>query len=251
MAKPKRRFICTECGGISTRWQGQCPDCSEWNTLEEEAPETTFSAKHNLATGGRRIQFEALDAPIRPLARGTTGLAEFDRALGGGIVPGSAILMGGEPGIGKSTLLLQASAAVARSGNDVVYVSGEEATGQVRLRAGRLGLADAPIRLASATSVRDILTTLGDGPPPALLVIDSIQTMHSDMIEGAPGTVSQVRASAFELIRYAKENGVALVLVGHVTKDGSIAGPRVLEHMVDVVMSFEGSAATSTASSAR
>lgn len=240
MAKPKRRFICTECGGISTRWQGQCPDCSEWNTLEEEAPETAFSAKHNLATGGRRIQFESLDAPIRPLARGTTGLAEFDRALGGGIVPGSAILMGGEPGIGKSTLLLQASAAVARSGNDVVYVSGEEATGQVRLRAGRLGLADAPIRLASATSVRDILTTLGDGPPPALLVIDSIQTMHSDMIEGAPGTVSQVRASAFELIRYAKENGVALVLVGHVTKDGSIAGPRVLEHMVDVVMSFEG-----------
>ena len=240
MAKPKRRFICTECGGISHRWQGQCPDCSEWNTLEEEAPETAFSAKHHLATGGRRIMFEALDTPTVALARSTTGLAEFDRALGGGIVPGSAILMGGEPGIGKSTLLLQAAAAVARSGQDAVYVSGEEATGQVRLRAGRLGLADAPIRLAAATSVRDILTTLGDGTPPALLVIDSIQTMHSDMIEGAPGTVSQVRASAFELIRYAKENGVALVLVGHVTKDGTIAGPRVLEHMVDVVMSFEG-----------
>jgi DNA repair protein RadA/Sms len=186
------------------------------------------------------LVFEPLDAPSEPLVRRTTGLAEFDRALGGGIVPGSAILMGGEPGIGKSTLLLQAAAAIARAGSDAVYVSGEEATSQVRLRATRLGLADAPIRLAAATSVRDILTTLGRGEPPALLIIDSIQTMHSDMIEGAPGTVSQVRASAFELIRYAKENGVALVLVGHVTKDGTIAGPRVMEHMVDVVMSFEG-----------
>jgi DNA repair protein RadA/Sms len=206
----------------------------------EEAPETAFTAKHHLASGGREIRFEPLDAPSIPLKRRTTGLAEFDRALGGGIVPGSAILMGGEPGIGKSTLLLQAAAAVARSGVDAVYISGEEATSQVRLRATRLGLADAPIRLAAATSVRDILTTLGRGEPPALLVVDSIQTMHSDMIEGAPGTVSQVRASAFELIRYAKESGVALVLVGHVTKDGTIAGPRVMEHMVDVVMSFEG-----------
>lgn len=240
MAKPKRRYICTECGAVSHRWQGQCPDCEEWNTLEEEAPDTTFSAKHNLSSGGKPIRFESLDAPTKPLSRRTTGLAEFDRALGGGVVPGSAILMGGEPGIGKSTLLLQAAAAIAKNGGDAVYVSGEEATGQVRMRAGRLGLADAPIKLAAATSVRDILTTLGNGEPPALLVIDSIQTMHSDMIEGAPGTVSQVRASAFELIRYAKENGVALVLVGHVTKDGNIAGPRVLEHMVDVVMSFEG-----------
>lgn len=240
MAKPKRRFVCTECGSISFRWQGQCPDCGAWNTLEEEVCETAFSARHNLANGGRRLSFEALDAPVQNLLRRSTGLAEFDRALGGGIVPGSAILMGGEPGIGKSTLLLQAAACIARKGEDVVYVSGEEASGQVRLRAGRLGLADAPLRLASATSVRDILTTLGEGRPPALLVIDSIQTMYSDMIEGAPGTVSQVRASAFELIRYAKESGTALVLVGHVTKDGSIAGPRVLEHMVDVVMSFEG-----------
>ena len=240
MAKPKRRYICTECGGVSPRWQGQCPECSEWNTLVEDAPETAFAAKHHLSAGGRAIQFEALDAPSAPLQRRTTGLAEFDRALGGGIVPGSAILMGGEPGIGKSTLLLQAAANLARSGTDAVYISGEEATAQIRLRASRLGLADAPIKLAAATSVRDILTTLWRGEPPALLVIDSIQTMHSDMIEGAPGTVSQVRASAFELIRYAKENGVALVLVGHVTKDGSIAGPRVMEHMVDVVMSFEG-----------
>ena len=240
MAKPKRRYICQACGSVSHRWQGQCADCSEWNTLAEEAPATVFSARHDLSSGGRAIAFEALDAPGEALVRRSTGLAEFDRALGGGLVPGSAVLMGGDPGIGKSTLLLQAAAAIARAGANAVYISGEEAAGQVRLRASRLGLGDAPILLAAATSVRDILTTLAGMPPPALLVIDSIQTMHSDQIEGAPGTVSQVRASAFELIRYAKENGTALVLVGHVTKDGSIAGPRVLEHMVDVVMSFEG-----------
>jgi len=240
MAKPKRRYVCTECGSVSSRWQGQCADCSQWNTLVEDVPATVFSTRHDLSTGGRPVAFETLDAPTAPLTRRTTSLAEFDRALGGGLVPGSAILMGGEPGIGKSTLLLQASALIARTGADVVYVSGEEAVGQIRLRATRLGLADAPIRLAAATSVRDILTTLNADEPPALLVVDSIQTMHSDTIEGAPGTVSQVRASAFELIRYAKESGTALVLVGHVTKDGTIAGPRVLEHMVDVVMSFEG-----------
>lgn len=240
MAKPKKRYVCTQCGSVASRWQGQCPDCSEWNSLVEDAPETKFAAKHDLGSGGRAIQFETLDAPTKPLVRRTTGLAEFDRALGGGIVPGSAILMGGEPGIGKSTLLLQAAAQIARAGGDAVYVSGEEATGQVRLRAERLGLKDAPLKLAAATSVRDILTTLGQGEPPGLLVVDSIQTMHSDMIEGAPGTVTQVRACAFELIRFAKEKGTCLVLVGHVTKDGNIAGPRVLEHMVDTVMSFEG-----------
>ncbi len=241
MAKPKRRFICQECGGVASRWQGQCPECGEWNTLVEDAPATVFSLKHDLSTGGRAVEFVALDAPAEELARRSTGLAEFDRALGGGLVPGSAVLMGGEPGIGKSTLLLQAAAVIARRGEGTVYVSGEEATAQVRMRARRLGLADAPIKLAAATSVRDILTTLAAMPPPALLVIDSIQTMHSDTIEGAPGTVSQVRGCAFELIRYAKQqHGTALVLVGHVTKDGSIAGPRVLEHMVDVVMGFEG-----------
>ena len=240
MVKTKRRYICQACGSVSHRWQGQCADCSEWNTLAEDAGETVFSAKHNLSSGGRAIKFEALDAPGEKLIRQSTGLAEFDRALGGGLVPGSAVLMGGDPGIGKSTLLLQAAAALALRGQNTVYISGEEAAGQVRLRADRLGLASAPILLAAATSVRDILTTLAGMPPPALLVIDSIQTMHSDQIEGAPGTVSQVRASAFELIRYAKASGTALVLVGHVTKDGSIAGPRVLEHMVDVVMSFEG-----------
>ncbi|MGY6551873.1 MAG: DNA repair protein RadA [Erythrobacter sp.] len=245
MAKSKRRFVCTSCGAVSPRWQGQCGDCGEWNTLVEDVPATVFSQKHDLSRGGRELRFEPLNQPIALPVRKSTGLAEFDRALGGGLVPGSAVLMGGDPGIGKSTLLLQTAASIARSGgegggNDVVYVSGEEAAGQVRLRAARMGLIDAPIRLASETSVRDILTTLGQGEPPALLVIDSIQTMHSDTIEGAPGTVSQVRGCALELIRYAKETGCALVLVGHVTKDGTIAGPRVLEHMVDVVMSFEG-----------
>jgi DNA repair protein RadA/Sms len=240
MAKAKRRYVCASCGGVSPRWQGQCPDCAEWNTLTEDAPATVFSQKHDLSRGGRALVFEPLNQPVALPVRKSTGLAEFDRALGGGLVPGSAVLMGGDPGIGKSTLLLQTAATIARGGNDVVYVSGEEAAGQVRLRAARMGVVDAPIRFASETSVRDILTTLGMGDPPALLVIDSIQTMHSDTIEGAPGTVSQVRGCALELIRYAKESGCALVLVGHVTKDGSIAGPRVLEHMVDVVMSFEG-----------
>jgi len=208
--------------------------------MVEDAPATVFSQKHDLSRGGRAVAFEELNAPTELPKRRSTGLTEFDRALGGGLVPGSAVLMGGDPGIGKSTLLLQTSATIAKNGGSVVYVSGEEAAGQVRMRAARLGLSDAPLQLASETSVRNILTTLGQMEAPALLVIDSIQTMYSDTIEGAPGTVSQVRGCAFELIRYAKENGVALVLVGHVTKDGSIAGPRVLEHMVDVVMSFEG-----------
>ncbi|PZQ60757.1 MAG: DNA repair protein RadA [Sphingomonas taxi] len=242
MAKPQKRFVCQSCGSVSHRWQGQCADCSEWNTLVEEAAAvvTPFQARHNLQGGGRTIMLSALDAEATLPDRLPFGMAELDRALGGGLVAGSATLIGGDPGIGKSTLLLQAAAALARAGHDVAYVSGEEAADQVRLRARRLGLGDAPVRLAAATSTRDILTTLGQGTPPRLLVIDSIQTMHSDLIEGAPGTVSQVRATAQELIRFAKERGTAVVLVGHVTKDGTIAGPRVLEHMVDTVLSFEG-----------
>jgi DNA repair protein RadA/Sms len=240
MAKVKKRYVCQECGSVATRWQGQCDDCSAWNTLVEEAPETVFSARHNLQGGGRAMNLVSLDADVALPPRLQSGIAELDRAIGGGFVAGSATLIGGDPGIGKSTLLLQAAARLARAGMGVAYVSGEEAADQVRLRAQRLGLGDAPVGLASATSVRDILTTLSQMKPPALLVIDSIQTMHSDLIEGAPGTVSQVRASAQELIRFAKEHGTAVVLVGHVTKDGSIAGPRVLEHMVDTVLSFEG-----------
>jgi DNA repair protein RadA/Sms len=240
MAKAKKLYVCQECGGTSPRWQGQCEDCGAWNTLVEEAPVTVFSAKHSLQGGGRAITFEALNGDTPMPGRLQSGIAEFDRAVGGGLVAGSAVLIGGDPGIGKSTLLLQVAAQLAQAGQSIAYISGEEAAGQVRLRAQRLGLGQANVALASATSVRDILTSLSAGPPPALLVIDSIQTMHSDQIEGAPGTVSQVRASAQELIRFAKDRGTALVLVGHVTKDGSIAGPRVLEHMVDTVLAFEG-----------
>ncbi|WP_116090408.1 DNA repair protein RadA [Sphingomonas crusticola] len=243
MAKLQRRYACQLCGSIASKWQGQCVDCGEWNTLVEETGGgvvTPFAAKHDLRSGGRAVQVSGLDADVALPARLVTGIAELDRALGGGLVAGSATLIGGDPGIGKSTLLLQAAARLATTGARVTYISGEEAADQVRLRARRMGLGTAPVQLATATSVRDILTTLDSGAPPALLVIDSIQTMHSDLIEGAPGTVSQVRASAQELIRYAKDRGSALVLVGHVTKDGTIAGPRVLEHMVDTVLSFEG-----------
>ncbi len=242
MAKPQKRYVCQQCGSVSTKWAGQCVDCGEWNTLVEDAGAvvTPFSARHNLQSGGRAILLSGLDSDVALPERLTTGIAELDRALGGGFVEGSAILIGGDPGIGKSTLLLQAAARLALAGRSVAYVSGEEAADQVRLRARRLGLGNAPVQLAAATSVRDILTTFGGSAAPDLLIIDSIQTMHSDLIEGAPGTVSQVRASSGELIRFAKERGTAVVLVGHVTKDGSIAGPRVLEHMVDTVLAFEG-----------
>ncbi|MES2903888.1 MAG: DNA repair protein RadA [Pseudomonadota bacterium] len=241
MAKPKKIYVCQSCGTSSHRWQGQCVDCNEWNTLVEEATVTNiFAAKHDLSTGGRAVVLSSLDDEVALPERLASGIAEFDRAIGGGIVPGSAMLVGGDPGIGKSTLLLQVAARLAKAGQRVVYVSGEEAANQVRLRALRLGLGGSPVELAAATSVRDILTTLSEGPSPALVVIDSIQTMHSDLIEGAPGTVSQVRASAQELVRFAKQSDSAVVLVGHVTKDGTIAGPRVLEHMVDTVLSFEG-----------
>ena len=240
MARAQRRYVCQACGSVASKWAGQCDDCLEWNTLIEDSGGvvTPFSAKHNLQSGGRAVTLVPLDSETKLPDRMPSGIAELDRALGGGFVAGSATLIGGDPGIGKSTLLLQAAAKLALAGKSVAYVSGEEAADQVRLRAQRLGLGNAPVALAAATSVRDILSTFPKAPD--LLVIDSIQTMHSDLIEGAPGTVSQVRASAGELIRFAKERGSAVVLVGHVTKDGSIAGPRVLEHMVDTVLSFEG-----------
>jgi DNA repair protein RadA/Sms len=240
MARTQKRYVCQACGSIASKWAGQCDDCLEWNTLVEDAGAvvTPFSARHNLQSGGRAVSLVPLDSETKLPDRMPSGINELDRALGGGFVAGSATLIGGDPGIGKSTLLLQAAAKLALAGKSVAYVSGEEAADQVRLRAQRLGLGNAPVALAAATSVRDILATFPKAPD--LLVIDSIQTMHSDLIEGAPGTVSQVRASAGELIRFAKERGSAVVLVGHVTKDGSIAGPRVLEHMVDTVLSFEG-----------
>jgi DNA repair protein RadA/Sms len=242
LARVSVKYVCQACGSVSSKWAGQCLECREWNSIIEDAGAvvTPFSAKHSLSGGGRAVVLQTLAGETPLPERVPTGIGELDRTLGGGIVPGSAILIGGDPGIGKSTLLLQVAGKLALRGLGVVYLSGEEAADQVRLRARRLGLGKADVKLASATSVRDILTTLAEREPPDLLVIDSIQTMHSDMLEGAPGTVAQVRASAQELIRYAKTSGAAVVLVGHVTKDGQIAGPRVLEHMVDTVLYFEG-----------
>ncbi|WP_448586119.1 DNA repair protein RadA [Thermaurantiacus sp.] len=243
MARASRRFVCQSCGSVSPRWLGQCPDCGAWNSFVPEAP--AGIPRRRPAPGGQPAAFVPLAVPVALPERLATGIAEFDRALGGGLVPGSATLIGGDPGIGKSTLLLQAAGRMARAGRAVAYVSGEEAADQVRLRARRLGLGDVSLALAAATSVSDILAALGSRPRPDLLVIDSIQTMASDLVEGAPGTVGQVRAAAHELITYAKAAGAALLLVGHVTKDGQIAGPRVLEHMVDAVLYFEGDRALS------
>jgi DNA repair protein RadA/Sms len=189
---------------------------------------------------GRVFPLEGLAGETREAPRTPSGLAEFDRVTGGGFVRGSVILIGGDPGIGKSTVLMQVSASLAKAGHRVAYISGEEAIAQVRLRAERLALGDAAVELAAETNVEDIVATLAEGPPPRLVVIDSIQTMWTDTVESAPGTVSQVRSAAQVLIRYAKKSGAAVILVGHVTKDGQIAGPRVVEHMVDAVMSFEG-----------
>lgn len=237
MAKAATRFVCQNCGAVTAKWSGRCDGCGEWNTIVEEVVE----ARPGPAPKGaaRRLAFVGLDGTAEPPPRIVTGIAELDRVLGGGLVPASCILVGGDPGIGKSTLMLQAAAALARSGQRVVYVSGEESVDQVRLRARRLGLSDARLDLAASINVRDIAAAL-EAAPAALLVIDSIQTMWLDTVDSAPGTVSQVRACSFELIRLAKARGFSLVLVGHVTKDGAIAGPRVLEHMVDAVLYFEG-----------
>jgi len=241
MARVATRYVCQACGDAVAKWQGQCTACGGWNSLVEDAGGvvTPFAARHSLASGGSTLALERLDQGTQAPDRLSTGLPELDRVLGGGLVAGSAILIGGDPGIGKSTLLLQAAAALAGRAHGVLYVSGEEATDQVRLRARRLGLSDRPVQLVTATSVRDILATLKQAPA-AVVVVDSIQTMFSDTLESAPGTVAQVRAAAQELIGMAKRTGAAVFLVGHVTKDGQIAGPRVLEHMVDTVLYFEG-----------
>jgi DNA repair protein RadA/Sms len=242
MAKARSTFVCQNCGAVTSRWQGRCESCSEWNTIVEE---TGSPGGPGPARGGRgrAFELEGLEGDSRPAPRVATGIDEFDRVTGGGFVPGSVLLLGGEPGIGKSTLLIQACAALARRGQRVIYISGEEAVAQVRLRAGRLGLAQAAVELASATHVEDILATLGVGRRPTLVVIDSIQTMHTEAVDSSPGTVTQVRASAQSLLRYAKLSGSTVILVGHVTKDGQVAGPRVVEHMVDAVLSFEGDSA--------
>jgi DNA repair protein RadA/Sms len=237
VAKPSPRFVCQQCGAVTTRWAGKCESCGDWNSIVEEAPRDEIP-KGLSGKAGRRIEFVGLEGSAAPLPRLVTGIAELDRVCGGGLVPGSALLVGGDPGIGKSTLLLQAAAGVAGQAG-VAYISGEEAVDQVRMRAARLGLAKARVALAAATSLRDIVASL-DGGDVNVVVIDSIQTVYADSIDAAPGTVGQVRACAAELIRLAKRRGFVLFLVGHVTKEGMIAGPRVLEHMVDTVLYFEG-----------
>lgn len=238
MAKAKSSYVCQDCGATHPKWMGRCDACGAWNSLSEEAG--AESAPKGLgAKRGKKIEFVGLDGIEKDPPRRVANMPEFDRVLGGGLVPGSAVLVGGDPGIGKSTLLMQVTANLANGGK-TIYISGEEAIAQLRLRARRLDLDKAPVALAAATNVRDIVATLDTPDMVDVVVIDSIQTMYLDNLESAPGTVSQVRASAQELIRLAKRRGFALLLVGHVTKEGTIAGPRVLEHMVDTVLHFEG-----------
>ena len=242
MAKSRSQFVCQVCGDVSSKWSGKCDACHSWNSIVEEVAGSGIAATPASRTvkKGRAIALESLSGITDTPPRLVSGISELDRVTGGGFVQGSAVLIGGDPGIGKSTLLVQAAARIAKNGDRVVYISGEEAVAQIRLRAERLGLADAPVDLAAETSVENIVATLQQGKPPQLVIIDSIQTMWTEQIESAPGTVSQVRTSSQSLIRYAKQSGAALIFVGHVTKDGQIAGPRVVEHMVDAVLYFEG-----------
>ncbi len=238
---PKSSFVCQSCGAVASRWSGKCASCGDWNTIVEEAgaaapPGSGLAG----ASKGKALRLETLAGAPEEAPRFLTGMPELDRVTGGGIVPGSVLLIAGEPGIGKSTLLLQLAAALGRAGRRAIYFSGEEASAQVRLRAARLGLADAPVALASETSLTNILATLGSEKRADLVVVDSIQTLWTDALEAAPGSVSQVRAATQSLVRYAKSAGPALLLVGHVTKDGQIAGPKAIEHVVDTVLSFEG-----------
>ena len=241
MGKSASSFVCQSCGAVSSKWAGRCDNCGEWNSIiEEKGAAPVSGAKGASLPKGKASRLVGLRGESPPLPRIQTGIAELDRVAGGGFVPGSGVLIGGDPGIGKSTLLLQALASLALTGARVIYVSGEEAIAQVRLRAQRLGLDDANVLLATETNVSDILATLNEGDPPAIAVIDSIQTLWSPVIEAAPGTVSQLKAGSEALVRYAKQKGTAMLLVGHVTKDGQIAGPKVIEHMVDTVLYFEG-----------
>ena len=242
MPKPKKSFVCTACGYESVRWYGKCPGCDAWNTMEEtiETPSDSPAAKPQKQRGGTGAQVQKIyEIEASAQTHETTGIGEFDRVLGGGIVDGSLMLVGGEPGVGKSTLLLQTCAQVARRGKRVLYITGEESARQVRLRADRLGASKEEIAVL-AENAMDAIEEKLNAVQPDFVVIDSIQTMYRPDMASAPGSVSQVRESAAMMMRYAKTNGCAVILVGHVTKDGAIAGPRVLEHMVDVVLYFEG-----------
>ncbi len=244
MAKEKTLFTCSACGGTSPRWLGKCPSCGAWNTLVETAAEAeTGKNRYSAATFAGLAQSQAVQPlaaiEARDFARTASGLEELDRVLGGGIVEGGVVLIGGDPGIGKSTLLLQALDALQRTGLPTLYVTGEESGAQVALRARRLGLEHSPVKVLAEIQLEKILATM-DAHQPAVVVIDSIQTVYSDQLSSAPGSVAQVRECAAHLTRAAKSSGMAVVLVGHVTKEGALAGPRVLEHMVDTVLYFEG-----------
>lgn len=236
MAKVKTIWRCQQCGSTALKWQGRCPGCGESLTLVEELEEPA-AAEHRVVPGSAPVALSDIRAEAGD--RVSTGIGEFDRPLGGGLVRGSLVLLGGEPGIGKSTLLLQAAVSLARAGTDVLYVCGEESPAQLRMRAERLGAADAPVRLLPEVDVRAV-EAVAEAERPGLLIIDSIQTAYDPDLTGAPGSVGQVRACTTRLMRVAKDLGVTTVLVGHVTKEGAIAGPRVLEHMVDTVLYFEG-----------
>lgn len=241
MAKARTQFVCQNCGTVHSRWVGKCDGCGEWNTIIEDNPTAGIGGgPMRTPKKGRPVALTTLSGEIEDAPRIQTGISELDRVTGGGFVRGSALLVGGDPGIGKSTVLMQAAAALARRKHRVIYVSGEEAIAQVRLRAQRLGAADSDVLLAAETNVEDILATLSEGKRPDLVIIDSIQTLWSDIVDSAPGTVTQVRTGVQAMIRFAKQTGTAVVLVGHVTKEGQIAGPRVVEHMVDAVLYFEG-----------
>ena len=233
MAKVRTIYVCNQCGGTSPKWQGQCPDCGSWNALEEAREEP--AARASTWTGEAPRLVSEVEADVE--ARWPTGIGELDRVLGGGLVPGSVTLIGGDPGIGKSTLLLQAAARLAGS-LPALYVTGEESLRQVGLRARRIGLEPGELKLLAETNVERILAQAASSRP-GIMVVDSIQTIYTDALQSAPGAVAQVRESAARLVRHAKQGGPAVFLVGHVTKEGAIAGPRVLEHMVDTVLYFE------------
>ncbi|MBX3647806.1 MAG: DNA repair protein RadA [Rhodocyclaceae bacterium] len=237
MAKQKTVYTCTECGGSLPKWQGQCPHCSAWNTLVESLAETAPTNRFSVVAGSGRLQRLAEISPHEE-SRVATGIEEFDRVLGGGLVTGGVVLIGGDPGIGKSTLLLQALAQLAGR-QSALYVSGEESAEQVALRARRLQLEVGGLQLLTEIHLEKILAALAEHKP-RIAVIDSIQTVYSDALQSAPGSVAQVRECAAQLTRYAKQAGTCVVFVGHVTKEGALAGPRVLEHIVDTVLYFEG-----------
>ncbi len=242
MAKLKPVYSCTECGGSAPRWQGQCPHCNAWNTLVETVA-TPAAVRFQTVAGARSVVTPLAAVDARESQRIATGLEELDRVLGGGLVPGGVVLLGGDPGIGKSTLLLQACAALGAA-HRTLYVTGEESVEQVALRAGRLGLVNAPVELLAEVQLEAIVAAIGSHAP-QVVVVDSIQTMYTEALTSAPGSVSQVRECAAQLTRLAKQRGIVVIFVGHVTKEGAIAGPRVLEHIVDTVLYFEGDAHSS------